>query len=48
MVSDYATLSSEEHFAEAFSRYFMMPEQLRRKEPEVYEHFEAFFQKHGE
>jgi hypothetical protein len=48
MVSGMATLSGEEHFAEAFSRYFIMPEQLRRKEPEVYEHFEAFFQKYGE
>jgi len=48
MVSEYATLSPEEHFAEAFSRYFIMPEQLRKKEPEVYEHFEQFFQKYGE
>ena len=47
MVSEYATLSSEEHFAEAFSRYFMMPEQLKKKEKEVYEHFEAYFQKYG-
>jgi hypothetical protein len=48
MVSDYATLSSEEHFAEAFSRYFVMPETLKKKEPEVYDHFEKFFQKYGE
>ena len=48
MVSDYATLSGEEHFAEAFSRYFIMPEQLKKKELEVYNHFEAFFQKYGE
>ncbi len=48
MVSDYATLSGEEHFAEAFSRYFIMPEQLKKKEKEVYDHFESFFQKYGE
>jgi len=48
MVSDYATLSGEEHFAEAFSRYFIMPEQLKKKEKEVYDHFEAFFQKYGD
>jgi hypothetical protein len=47
MVSTYATLSSEEHFAEAFSRYFIMPEQLKKKEKEVYEHFNEFFQKYG-
>jgi len=48
MVSEYATLAPEEHFAEAFSRYFVMPEQLRQKEKEVYDHFEAFFGKYGE
>lgn len=47
MVSEYATLGPEEHFAEAFSRYFIMPEQLQAKEKEVYDHFEMFFQKHG-
>jgi hypothetical protein len=47
MVSEYATLNSEEHFAEAFSRYFIMPEQLRRKEEEVYNHFNQFFQKYN-
>lgn len=47
MVSEYAALAPEEHFAEAFSRYFIMPEQLKRKEKEVYDHFEAFFQKYG-
>lgn len=48
MISEYATLNAEEHFAEAFSRYFIFPEQLRRKEKEVYDHFESFFQKYGE
>lgn len=47
MVSEYAALSPEEHFAEVFSRYFIMPEQLQKKEKEVYDHFERFFQKYG-
>jgi len=45
MVSTYASISAEEHFAEAFSRYFITPELLEKKEKEVYDHFESYFGK---
>lgn len=46
MVSEYSTVNSEEHFAEAFSRYFILPEQLKKKEEAVYKHFNEFFGKY--
>jgi len=46
MVSPYAAETPEEHFAEAFSRYFILPEQLKKKEEAVYKHFNEFFGKY--
>jgi len=48
MVSPYAAETPEEHFAEAFSRYFILPEQLKKKEEAVYKHFNEFFGKYNE
>lgn len=46
MVSGYATLSSEEHFAESGAYYYVLPEVLKKKEPEIYKHFNNYFKKY--
>ncbi len=46
MISEYATLSAEEHFAEAGAYYFIMPNNLKKKEAEIYKIFNAFFERY--
>jgi hypothetical protein len=45
-VDYYAAKDNIEHFAQAFSYYFILPEMLKQKEPDVYKHFNEFFGKY--
>jgi len=46
MISEYAAISPEEHFAEACAFYFILPNVLKTKEAEVYKAFNEFFEKY--
>jgi hypothetical protein len=46
MISEYAAISPEEHFAEAGAFYFILPNVLKTKEAEVYKAFNEFFEKY--
>ncbi len=48
MISEYAILSAEEHFAEAGAFYFTLPNDLKKKEAETYKIFDTFFEKYGD
>ena len=46
VISEYAAISPEEHFAEAGAFYFILPNALKTKEPETYKAFNEFFKKY--
>lgn len=48
VISEYAAISPEEHFAEAGAFYFILPNALKTKEPETYKAFNEFFKKYGD
>jgi Mlc titration factor MtfA (ptsG expression regulator) len=45
-VDKYSATDPIEHFAQAFAYYYIMPEHLKKKEKEIYDHFNGFFGKY--